>query len=45
MQWHTQVGNIITNMRVKIDFNLPEFIATKIIMWECHIYESAKGVY
>ena len=29
MQYHTQVGNLITNHKVKIYFTLPEFSATK----------------
>ena len=32
-------------MKVRIDYNLPEFSATKIVMWECHMDESAKGRY
>ena len=33
VQWHTQAGNITTNMKVKIYFNLYEFSATKIVTW------------
>ena len=32
-QWQTQVGNIITNIKVKIDFTLPEFKSTEIVKW------------
>ena len=37
MQWHTQAGNIITNLKVKIYFTLNQLSATKlwhgISMW------------
>ena len=42
MQWHTQEGNIITNLNVKIDYTLPEVSATKIVTWNCHVDESTK---
>ena len=45
MQWQTQSGDFTTNMKVKIDLTLPEFITTVIVMWECHVYDSAKGRY
>ena len=45
MKWHTQVGNITTNMRVKIDFTLPGFIVTKIVTCYCHVDEFSKGRY
>ena len=45
MKWHTQEGNITTNIKVKIYFTLPELNATKIMTWNCHVYESAKGRY
>ena len=32
-QWKTQVGNIITNIKVKLDFTLPEFRSTEIVKW------------
>ena len=31
MKWHTQAGNIATNIKVKIDFTLPELSAEKIV--------------
>ena len=31
MQWHSQDGNITTNLKVKIYFTLPELSATKIV--------------
>ena len=45
MQWHTHEGNITTNLKVKIDFTLPELRATKIVTWNFHVDESAKGRY
>ena len=45
MQWHTQADIISTNLNVKIDFTLPELSATKIVTWNCHVDESAKGRY
>ena len=45
MQWHMQAGIITTNKKVKIDFTLPEIIATNIMTWNCHVNDSAKGRY
>ena len=45
IQCHTQAINITTNMKVKIYFTLPKFSATKIMTWECHVDDSAKGRY
>ena len=45
IQWHKQLGNITTNLEVKVDFTLPELSATKIVTWNCHVDESAKGIY
>ena len=33
VKWHTQADNLTTNMRVGIDFTLPEFIVSKIVTW------------
>ena len=30
-QWNTQTGILTTNLKVKMDFTLPEFSATKIV--------------
>ena len=32
-------------MKVEIDFTLPEFSATKIVTWGCHVDNSVKGRY
>ena len=45
MKCHTEAGNILTNLKGKIDLALPELSATKIVMWNCHVDESAKGIY
>ena len=45
MQWHTQAGNITTDIKVKIDFTLHELSATKIVTWNCHVDEFNKGRY
>ena len=31
MQWHTQAGKITTNLKVNIDFTLPEISVTTIV--------------
>ena len=37
MKWHTKEGSVTTNLKVNIEFTLPELIATKswrvIVMW------------
>ena len=45
MQWHTQDGNITTNIKVKVDFTLPALSATNVVMWKCCVDDSAKGRY
>ena len=45
MKWHTQAGSITTNLKLNIDFTLPELSATKIVTWNCHVDDSAKGIY
>ena len=45
MQCHMQVCNITTNLKVKIDFILPELSATKIVTWNFHVDDSVKGIY
>ena len=42
MQWHTQAGNITTDLRVKIDLTLPEICVMKIVTWNCHIDDSGR---
>ena len=45
MQWHTQVGSITTNLKVKIDFTLPEIIRTEIVTWNFHVDDSTRARY
>ena len=45
MQWHTQDGNITTNLKVKVDFTLPALSAMNVVTWNFHVYDSAKGRY
>ena len=45
MQWHTQAGNITTNLKVVVDFTLPELSAMNVILWEFHVENSAKVRY
>ena len=45
MQWHTQAGNVTTNLKVKVDFTLPALIATGVVTWRYHLDDSAKGRY
>ena len=42
MQWKMQAGNLTTDQKVKIDFTLPEFGATKIVVWYCYVDNSSK---
>ena len=43
IKWHTQAGNITTNLKVKYIFTLPELSATKIVTLNFHVYDSAEG--
>ena len=45
MQWHTQAGNITTNIKAEVEFKWPELSAKNVITWKCHVYDSAKGRY
>ena len=35
--WETQAGNFTTSQKVNVDFYLPEFITTKIVLWKCNV--------
>ena len=43
MQWHTQSGNITTNLGVKVNSTLPALSATNIVTWKSHVDNSGKG--
>ena len=45
MQFHTQAGNIPTDLKVEVDFTLPELSTTNVVTWKCHVDYSAKGRY
>ena len=45
MTWHMQDGNITTNIKVEVDFTLPERSAANVVMWKCHVNDSAKVRY
>ena len=42
-QWQTQAKKFTTDKKVKVDFFLPQFISTRVVTWECHVYESVRG--
>ena len=44
MKWHTQAGNINTNIKVKVYFALPALSTTNSMTLKCHVDDSAKGV-
>ena len=45
MQCHNQVGSITTNIKVKIEFTLPEISRTKTVTWNCNVDDSVKESY
>ena len=45
IQWHTQAGNITTNLKVKVYFTLPVLSTTNGVTWKCHADDSAKSIY
>ena len=45
MKWQTQARNITTNLKVNVDFTLPELSATNVVTWKCHEDDSDKGGY
>ena len=40
-----QAGNITTNIKVEVDFILPELGTTNVVTCKCHVDESTKGIY
>ena len=44
-QWHTQAGNITTNLKVNIYMTLPGINATKNVTLNFHVDDSAKVIY
>ena len=45
MQWNMQAGGITTNLKVKIDFTLPELSATVIMTWNFYVDDSDNSRY
>ena len=45
MQWHTQYGNINTNLKGEIYFTLPELNVTNSVTYKFHVDDSSKGRY
>ena len=45
IQWHTQAGNITTNLKVKVYFTLPALSAINVVTWKWHVYYYNKGRY
>ena len=43
MQWHTQAGNITTNLKIEVDITLPVLRTTNVVTWKCHMDDSANG--
>ena len=40
-----QFKKFTTSKNVNVNFCLPEFSATKIVTWKCHVSESTIGIY
>ena len=43
--WENQAGKFTTSKKVNVEFCLPEFGATKIVTWKCHVSKSANSRY
>ena len=43
--WETQAGKFTTSKKVNVDFCLPEFSATKIVSWKCHVDKKTNSMY
>ena len=41
-QWQLQACDHTTNNNFKVNFYLPEFSATKIVTWACHVDYSSE---
>ena len=40
-----QAGKFATSKKLNVDFCLPEFSATNIVTWKCHVDKSTNGRY
>ena len=45
MQWQKHAGNITTDFKVKIYFNLTSISLTNVVTCKCHVDESSRGRY
>ena len=45
MKCHTQAGNINTNLKVEVNFKIPELRATNVTTENFHVDDSAKFIY
>ena len=45
MQWHTQAGNITTNLKVKLDFTLSKLSAKNVMTWKFYVDEYDMSVH
>ena len=45
MQWNIQASSITTNLKVKIYFTLTRLSAKTPVTWNCHVYDSSRGIY
>ena len=43
--WKTQTWKFMNSKKANIYLCLPDFIATKIVMWKCHVDKSTNGRY
>ena len=43
--WKTQVEEFTTSKKANVDLCLPEFSATEIVTWKCHVDESTNCIY
>ena len=45
IQWHMQAGNITTNLKIEVNFTLPELSAADVVICIFFVDESAKDRY
>ena len=45
MQWKTQAVKITTDFKVNVEFTLPALSATNVVMWKCHVDDSARDMH
>ena len=45
MQWHMQASNITTNIKLEVEFTLPELRMLNVVTWKCHVDDRSKVRY